>query len=897
MAQDWIKVRAMRIRALKIKNFRAHENSYIEFNDGINLIIGQNGSGKTSILEAIFAAIYLGHGSFPKGYKKVNTRIGSSGFELYLKFEHNGKTYEIVRKSTGESYLRENGAIIADKDSNIAKWAEKHLYPLHVYRNALYIKQGEIENILIDEDVREKVLRKVLGIEDYENAEKNAQEVIKELKRKKENLTKLIESSKNLEDQIRKEEEKLRQIFKKINELRKLERELFREFSEISQKYEELKKLKSELEEKEKEKLSVEGTLKSLEESLKSLEDRIHEVKNEIKELKEKEKKLKDIEWVKDEYKKLKTLLAKKNEFQEIRVKISSLNQKLKGIEDQIKELQNKKTNLQEVQREYEEALKEYKELKIYVEQYEKASQLLTEKEKYENELKKAGYTREKLLQEIYEVEKTKEKLKEIEDKIVSIKGELNGLNKLEQSLKENLLKLEGAKKCPLCKRPIREHDEEEIKKEYSTEFFKIEEKRKELAERLTQLEKEKEKLEKIQNKERKLMKLQKTLEFLENVEKKLKEYNTEELRKKAEEFEKVRERAIELKKELTHLKTEILKLKKLEKDKELTKNQLKQLRAKIDEILTTLKESGFSSFEEVEKKLEDIEPVYREYIELRKVPDELVIKEKKLKTFEESREEKLSKLNELRSILKNLERKVDELKGKFSREQFEKIESQYFELSKKLSSIETEIKGNEQLKEEVTKYLEDMRKRLEEIKNAQKKLEVIDKMIADMKVLREKLIKFKAETERRGLEEVERVTSELFAEMTERKYQGIKIVREKKYGRERIGIMVLYQGREESIEFLSGGERIALGLSFRLALSLYKVKNMELLILDEPTPFLDEERRKKLIEIITQHLRKIPQVIIVSHDEELKDAADYVIRVSMVGGKSNVEVENLATY
>jgi len=71
----------------------------------------------------------------------------------------------------------------------------------------------------------------------------------------------------------------------------------------------------------------------------------------------------------------------------------------------------------------------------------------------------------------------------------------------------------------------------------------------------------------------------------------------------------------------------------------------------------------------------------------------------------------------------------------------------------------------------------------------------------------------------------------------------------------------------------------------------------MELLILDEPTPFLDEERRKKLVEIITQHLRKIPQVIIVSHDEELKDAADYVIRVSLIGGKSNVEVESLGTY
>ncbi len=61
------------------------------------------------------------------------------------------------------------------------------------------------------------------------------------------------------------------------------------------------------------------------------------------------------------------------------------------------------------------------------------------------------------------------------------------------------------------------------------------------------------------------------------------------------------------------------------------------------------------------------------------------------------------------------------------------------------------------------------------------------------------------------------------------------------------------------------------------------------LLILDEPTPFLDEERRRKLVDITTNYLRKIPQVIIVSHDDELKDAADRVIFVDYQGGVSRV--------
>lgn len=42
-------------------------------------------------------------------------------------------------------------------------------------------------------------------------------------------------------------------------------------------------------------------------------------------------------------------------------------------------------------------------------------------------------------------------------------------------------------------------------------------------------------------------------------------------------------------------------------------------------------------------------------------------------------------------------------------------------------------------------------------------------------------------------------------------------------------------------------------------------------------------------MDIMQRYLRKIPQVIVVSHDEELKDAADRVIRVSLENGVSVV--------
>ncbi|MDP4175675.1 MAG: DNA replication and repair protein RecF [Bacteroidota bacterium] len=55
----------MILRSILLKNFRIHQNTQVEFSDGINYIVGGNGQGKTSILEAVY---YL---CTTKGYNSV----------------------------------------------------------------------------------------------------------------------------------------------------------------------------------------------------------------------------------------------------------------------------------------------------------------------------------------------------------------------------------------------------------------------------------------------------------------------------------------------------------------------------------------------------------------------------------------------------------------------------------------------------------------------------------------------------------------------------------------------------------------------------------------------------------------------------------------------------------
>ncbi|MCD8119125.1 MAG: AAA family ATPase [Lachnospiraceae bacterium] len=60
----------MRVQRIKIRNFRGIEEKEIEFQPGMNLIIGENGKGKTSVLEAIA----VGLGGFIAGIEGVATR-------------------------------------------------------------------------------------------------------------------------------------------------------------------------------------------------------------------------------------------------------------------------------------------------------------------------------------------------------------------------------------------------------------------------------------------------------------------------------------------------------------------------------------------------------------------------------------------------------------------------------------------------------------------------------------------------------------------------------------------------------------------------------------------------------------------------------------------------------
>ena len=100
--------------------------------------------------------------------------------------------------------------------------------------------------------------------------------------------------------------------------------------------------------------------------------------------------------------------------------------------------------------------------------------------------------------------------------------------------------------------------------------------------------------------------------------------------------------------------------------------------------------------------------------------------------------------------------------------------------------------------------------------------------------------------------------------------------------------------GFEIDYQFLSGGERTAIALAYRLSLNqvinslLSNIKTNNLVILDEPTDGFSAQQLEKMREVLEQ--LDTEQLILVSHEQKMEDFVDNIIRIEKEGGVSNAE-------
>lgn len=111
----------MKLSSIKIVNFRNYEHENIEFSDSLNIIYGNNGEGKTNLVEAIYAL------SLTKSFRTTNDKNLIKNGELSAKIEgvvaknNTENTYQVLINKEGKKVKIDNNiqAKISDYVANI----------------------------------------------------------------------------------------------------------------------------------------------------------------------------------------------------------------------------------------------------------------------------------------------------------------------------------------------------------------------------------------------------------------------------------------------------------------------------------------------------------------------------------------------------------------------------------------------------------------------------------------------------------------------------------------------------------------------------------------------------------------------------------------------------------
>lgn len=212
----------MEILTVTLKNFKSHSDRHFTFQPGTNAICGENGAGKTSLLEAIAWTLFNYRGS----YKNEDLiRNGASSAQVRISFVSNRdqRTYEISRctRSGYTIYDPQVGEKLEYSriEEEVLPWLRQHLGVAagtdltDLFANTIGVPQGMFTADFLKPDrERKKTFDTILKVDEYRRvfdeflpltkyAEATVKELEREIERHTDELTEFDQLAQKRQDQ------------------------------------------------------------------------------------------------------------------------------------------------------------------------------------------------------------------------------------------------------------------------------------------------------------------------------------------------------------------------------------------------------------------------------------------------------------------------------------------------------------------------------------------------------------------------------------------------------------------------------------------------------------------------------------------------------------------------
>ncbi|MEM4441383.1 MAG: SMC family ATPase [Ignisphaera sp.] len=307
--------------------------------------------------------------------------------------------------------------------------------------------------------------------------------------------------------------------------------------------------------------------------------------------------------------------------------------------------------------------------------------------------------------------------------------------------------------------------------------------------------------------------------------------------------------------------------------------NKYREIKNSIETVISKLKSNNFfTKCLDNSNIINVVRCIHRLAIETMKIYEEKKHMLRKLFEEEITIDEVLKKYTEVKNGIAELGFDINKININEIEARYKECLNRFNEVSMRIGQIKGRIESYLKMQEEFSKKEREIEEKLSQLKKSIEIYPVLDFMVNKLLGKDGLLAKMLTQESRRL---IERYTNAILKELD----MSFRIRIDEEFD-----ISVHTPFGELDIRSLSGGEIVALAIALRIALAYTVFGRLPgFFILDEPTQFLDRDRRRSVFEIIKKLSERVPQVIVITHDVEVEELADKVVYVSKEGGRSIV--------